>query len=221
MREAWPYVPAKKFLLCDHDSKFSRDVIAAARTLGSEPIRTAFRSPWQNGVAERWVGSCRCDLLDHVIVLNERHLKVSWATIFATTTKTEPIWAWPKTLRKDAQSQPHPPTEAGFDRLVDSAACITVTPRQPRQTTLCLRTVEWATCAFFGLLCANLRTQSGPHPRQIEIESTPRKPPDHYSCARKSFDEAQPLRSRTFSNCATEALAIATHPERRAALATK
>ncbi len=34
-----------------------------------------FRSPWQNGVAERWVGSCRHDLLDHVIVLNERHLK--------------------------------------------------------------------------------------------------------------------------------------------------
>lgn len=36
---------------------------------------TAFRSPWQNGVAERWVGSCRRDLLDHVIILNERHLK--------------------------------------------------------------------------------------------------------------------------------------------------
>jgi transposase InsO family protein len=37
--------------------------------------RTSFRSPWQNGVAERFVGSCRRDLLDHVIVLNERHLK--------------------------------------------------------------------------------------------------------------------------------------------------
>jgi len=75
MREAWPYAAAQKFLLFDHDSKFGRDVIEAARTLGSEPIRTAFRSPWQNGVAERWVGSCRRDLLDHVIVLNERHLK--------------------------------------------------------------------------------------------------------------------------------------------------
>jgi hypothetical protein len=32
--------------------------------------------PWQNGVAERWVGNCRRDLLDHVIVLNERHLKL-------------------------------------------------------------------------------------------------------------------------------------------------
>jgi len=32
------------------------------------------RSPWQNGIAERWVGSVRRDLLDHVIVLNQRHL---------------------------------------------------------------------------------------------------------------------------------------------------
>jgi len=38
-------------------------------------VRTSFRSPWQNGVAERWVGSCRRELLDHVIALNERHLK--------------------------------------------------------------------------------------------------------------------------------------------------
>ena len=44
MREAWPYAAAQKFLLFDHDSKFGRDVIEAARTLGSEPIRTAFRS---------------------------------------------------------------------------------------------------------------------------------------------------------------------------------
>jgi len=29
----------------------------------------------KNGVAERWVGICRRDLLDHVIILNQRHLK--------------------------------------------------------------------------------------------------------------------------------------------------
>lgn len=75
MREAWPYTRAQKFLLFDRDAKFGRDVIDASRALGSEPIRTAFRTPWQNGVAERWVGSCRRDLLDHVIVLNEPHLK--------------------------------------------------------------------------------------------------------------------------------------------------
>jgi len=50
-------------------------VIDTIQSFGIEPKRTGFRSPWQNGVAERWVGSCRRDLLDHVIVLNERHLK--------------------------------------------------------------------------------------------------------------------------------------------------
>jgi hypothetical protein len=45
------------------------------KSFGIKPKRTSFRSPWQNGVAERWVGNCRRDLLDHVIVLNERHLK--------------------------------------------------------------------------------------------------------------------------------------------------
>jgi len=70
MREAWPYAPAHRFLLFDHDSKFGKDVIASAQDMERQPVRTAFRSPWQNGVAERWVGSCRRDLLDHVIVLN-------------------------------------------------------------------------------------------------------------------------------------------------------
>ena len=74
-REAWPYAPAHRFLLFDRDSKFGYAVVAAAKDMGSQPLRTTFRSPWQNGVAERWVGSCRRDLLDHVIVLNERHLK--------------------------------------------------------------------------------------------------------------------------------------------------
>jgi putative transposase len=68
MREAWPYAPADRFLLFDRDSKFGSDVISSAKDM-------AFRSPWQNGIAERWVGSCRRDLLDHVIVLNDRHLK--------------------------------------------------------------------------------------------------------------------------------------------------
>ena len=33
------------------------------------------RSPWQNGIAERWVGSARREMLDHVIPLNEQHLR--------------------------------------------------------------------------------------------------------------------------------------------------
>ena len=75
IRQAWPYAPTHRFLLFDRDGKFGNDVVSAVKQMGSSPVRTAFRSPWQNGVAERWVGSCRRDLLDHVIVINERHLK--------------------------------------------------------------------------------------------------------------------------------------------------
>jgi putative transposase len=74
LREAWAYKQPHRFLLFDRDAKFGAEVFSAVRGMGSEPTRTAFRSPWQNGVAERWVGSCRRDLLDHVIILNERHL---------------------------------------------------------------------------------------------------------------------------------------------------
>lgn len=50
-------------------------VIEAVKSFGIQPKRTSFRSPWQNGVAERWIGNCRRDLLDHIIVVNERHLR--------------------------------------------------------------------------------------------------------------------------------------------------
>ena len=38
-------------------------------------VQTSIQSPWQNGIAERWVGSCRRNLLDHAIALNEHPLK--------------------------------------------------------------------------------------------------------------------------------------------------
>jgi hypothetical protein len=55
--------------------EFQGELATMLKYLGSELIRTAYRSPWQNGVAERWVGSWRRELLDHVIVLNESHLR--------------------------------------------------------------------------------------------------------------------------------------------------
>jgi len=75
LREVWGYDQPHRFLIFDRDAKFSADAISTIKQNGTKTIRTAFRSPWQNGLAERWVGSVRRDLLDHVIILNQRHLK--------------------------------------------------------------------------------------------------------------------------------------------------
>ena len=75
LREAFPYDAASKYLIFDRGTQFNEEVVDTMKSFGIQPKRTSFRSPWQNGVAERWVGNCRRDLLDHVIVLNEQHLK--------------------------------------------------------------------------------------------------------------------------------------------------
>jgi putative transposase len=75
LREAFPYQSAPKFLIFDHDAKYGLEVPAAIRSMNIAGLQTSIASPWQNGVAERWVGSCRRELLDHVIALNERHMK--------------------------------------------------------------------------------------------------------------------------------------------------
>jgi transposase InsO family protein len=75
LREAFPYDSAPRYLVFDHGANFNDAVIDTVKSFGIQPKRTSFQSPWQNGVAERFVGNCRRDLLDQVIVLHERHLK--------------------------------------------------------------------------------------------------------------------------------------------------
>ena len=75
LREAFPYDSPPGYLIFDRGLQFNNEVIETVKSLGIHPKRTSFRSPWQNGAAERWVRNCRRDLLDHVIVLNARLLK--------------------------------------------------------------------------------------------------------------------------------------------------
>jgi transposase InsO family protein len=63
-----------KWMILDNDKIFSTLVNKTLKSLGIAPVRTSIRSPWQNGIAERWIGSCRRELLDHVIILNQNHL---------------------------------------------------------------------------------------------------------------------------------------------------
>jgi transposase InsO family protein len=74
LREAFPLPCPYRYVVFDHDSKFGTDVEGFLKDSGLKTVRTGIRSPWQNGVAERWVGSIRQEMLDHVIPLNEAHL---------------------------------------------------------------------------------------------------------------------------------------------------
>ncbi len=65
LREAFPFHTAAKYLVFDRDSIFSAELVTVVRSMGLEPTRISYRSPWQNGVAERFVGTLRCELLDH------------------------------------------------------------------------------------------------------------------------------------------------------------
>ncbi len=75
LRETFPDEPSHRFIIYDNDSIFSSAVTGAIRSFEIDPKRTAFRSPWQNGTAERFVGTVRRELLDHVVVLNDEHLR--------------------------------------------------------------------------------------------------------------------------------------------------
>ena len=74
LREAFPYDTAPRHLLFDRDAIFSPAVVRFVKAMGTKPRRISYRSPWQNPVAERWIGSCRRELLEHAVVLDQRHL---------------------------------------------------------------------------------------------------------------------------------------------------
>lgn len=75
LRNAFSEEESPRFLMRDRDTKFGEVFTETVTALGMEPILTAYRSPWQNGYAERLIGSIRRECLDHVIVFNETHLR--------------------------------------------------------------------------------------------------------------------------------------------------
>jgi transposase InsO family protein len=73
--EAFPWDTAPKYLIRDNDRAFGAVFKARVRAMGIRGRPTSFRSPWQNGLVERLIGSARHECTDHVIVLNEDHLR--------------------------------------------------------------------------------------------------------------------------------------------------
>src|SRR5262249_4311284 len=73
--EAFPWDSAPRSLLRDRVSIDSVAFHHRIKHMGIEEVNLASRSPWQNPYCERLIGSIRREVLDHVIVLNERHLR--------------------------------------------------------------------------------------------------------------------------------------------------
>ena len=73
--EAFPFDSAPRYLLRDRDSIYGGRFRNRVKSLGIDEVLTAPRSPWQNPYVERIIGSIRRECLNHVIILNERHLR--------------------------------------------------------------------------------------------------------------------------------------------------
>src|SRR5215469_9885595 len=73
--EAFPWDEAPHYLIRDRDRIYGRVVTRRLRAMGIRDKPTAPASPWQNGFAERLIGSIRRECVAHIIVLDETHLR--------------------------------------------------------------------------------------------------------------------------------------------------
>src|SRR5262249_32497494 len=74
LREAFPFGTAPQYLLRDRDSIYGEEVRHCLGSLGITEVVIAPRSPWQNPYVERFFGMLRREYLNHLLVLDERHL---------------------------------------------------------------------------------------------------------------------------------------------------
>ena len=104
--EAFPWDGAPRYTIRDRDRIYGAVVTRRLRAMGIRDKPIAPASPWQNGFAERLIGSIRRECLDHIIVSGEGHLRrnlISYAAYY-NSVRTH------RSLHKDA------PTFARFSR---------------------------------------------------------------------------------------------------------
>ena len=74
LRETFAFDETTKYVIRDNGKIFSEDFKQQIRNFGMEDTPTAPRSPWQNSICERVIGTLRRECLGHIIILNEKHL---------------------------------------------------------------------------------------------------------------------------------------------------
>src|ERR1039458_8213286 len=75
LTEAFPWNEVPRYLIRDRDRIYGTVVTRRIRAMGIRDKPTAPASPWQNGFAERLIGSIRRECVDHIVVLGEAHLR--------------------------------------------------------------------------------------------------------------------------------------------------
>src|SRR5437870_2570295 len=73
--EAFPWNEAPHYLIRDRDQVYGAAATRRLRAMGIRDKPIAPGSPWQNGFAERLIGSIRRECVDHIVVLGEKHLR--------------------------------------------------------------------------------------------------------------------------------------------------
>src|SRR3954471_11525118 len=99
LTEAFPWDSAPGYLIRDRDRAFGPVVCQRMRAMGIRDKPIAPCSPWQNGFAERLIGSIRRECLDHMVVSDRRICVVCWTPTRATITECELTEPWTKTRR--------------------------------------------------------------------------------------------------------------------------
>ena len=74
LREATPWGEGPRYLIRDNDSKFGPHFSAVAVGTGIKEIRTPYHAPNANAICERYMGTLHRECLDHMIILNQKHL---------------------------------------------------------------------------------------------------------------------------------------------------
>jgi transposase InsO family protein len=75
LTEAFPWDETPRYLIRDRDGIYGAIVTRRLSAMGIRDKPIAPASPWQNGYAERLIGSIRRECLDHVLVMSEAHLR--------------------------------------------------------------------------------------------------------------------------------------------------
>ena len=96
--EAFPWASAPAYLVRDNDRAYGQIFTARVRAMGIRDRPITPGSPWQNGIAERLIGTLRRECLDQVIVFGEAHLRRVLSAYAAYYNQTRPHLA----LQKDA-----------------------------------------------------------------------------------------------------------------------